>query len=161
MLTVIIQTLNHEDALAHTLASLVGGAVDGVVKDVLICDGGSTDSTESVAEHAGCTWLDRPDTATALRRAKGEWLLMLEPGARVGRDWTEAALRHAAEFDRPARLTPSSGALSGALRLLRRPLADGLVISKRRAFALSLKLGSAPRFGVSRLRAQIDVASSR
>ncbi|TIU04590.1 MAG: glycosyl transferase family 2, partial [Mesorhizobium sp.] len=48
MLSVLIQTLNDEERLARTLASLIGGAVEGVVRDVVVCDGGSTDQTHRV-----------------------------------------------------------------------------------------------------------------
>ncbi|TIT31983.1 MAG: glycosyltransferase, partial [Mesorhizobium sp.] len=57
MLSVLIQTLNDEERLARTLASLIGGAVEGVVRDVVVCDGGSTDQTHRVAEHAGCLYV--------------------------------------------------------------------------------------------------------
>src|SRR5690606_15838389 len=43
MLTVLIETKDHEEALARTLASLVGAAVEGIVRDVLVCDLGSVD----------------------------------------------------------------------------------------------------------------------
>ncbi|TIU37731.1 MAG: glycosyl transferase family 2, partial [Mesorhizobium sp.] len=57
MLSVLIETRNDEEGLARTLASLVGGAVEGVVRDVIVCDQGSTDQTHRVAEHAGCHYV--------------------------------------------------------------------------------------------------------
>ena len=55
MISVLIETRNDEAELAHTLASLVPGAVEGVVREVIVCDRGSTDGTASVAEQAGMT----------------------------------------------------------------------------------------------------------
>ncbi|MDP3898731.1 MAG: glycosyltransferase, partial [Mesorhizobium sp.] len=52
MLTVVIETRNEEEALARTLASLVGGSVEGVVREVMVHDRGSTDHTVLVADHA-------------------------------------------------------------------------------------------------------------
>ena len=93
MLTVLIETKNSEEGLARTLASLVSGAIEGVVRDVIVCDQGSTDQTQRVAEHAGCHWVT-DGLATAVRQAKGEWLLVLEPGARLAEGWIEPVLMH-------------------------------------------------------------------
>ena len=74
MLTVLIETRNDEEGLARTLASLVGGAVEGVVRDVIVCDRGSTDQTHRVAEHAGCHYRRRAAAsrpASARPRANG------------------------------------------------------------------------------------------
>src|SRR5690606_10137882 len=79
MLSVLIETRNHEEELARTLASLVGGAVEGVVREVIICDAGSTDHTHMVAEHAGCRYVAEGGIGAAVRQAKGEWLVLLEP----------------------------------------------------------------------------------
>ncbi|MBX3529141.1 MAG: glycosyl transferase family 2 [Rhizobiaceae bacterium] len=163
MLTVLIETLNDEERLARTLASLVGGAVEGVVREVVVCDRGSIDQTGLVADHAGCLWLEHADLAAGIRRARGDWLLLLEPGARLVPGWPEPVLRHASEVAAPARFTRSR---AGAPRFLsrlflpRRPLADGLLISKRQAVALAARGPLAPR-GVRRLAAEIVVAPRR
>jgi hypothetical protein len=78
MLSVLIETMNDEEGLARTLASLIGGAVEGVVRDVIVCDAGSTDQTHRVAEHAGCHF-GTGGIAAAIGQAKGDWLLFLEP----------------------------------------------------------------------------------
>lgn len=66
MLSVVIQTHNDEDSLARTLASLVSASVEGVVREVIVCDGGSTDRTHLVADHTGCQFIAggcRPESA--------------------------------------------------------------------------------------------------
>ena len=40
MLSVIIETKNDEEALARTLGSLVSAVVQGVVREVIVCDRG-------------------------------------------------------------------------------------------------------------------------
>lgn len=168
MLSVLIETMNDEDALARTLATLVGGAVEGVVREVVVCDRGSTDRTALVADHAGCLWLEQADIAAGIRRAKGDWLMILEPGARLDGGWTEAVLRHTADASGPARFSRSR---TGRPRFLSRvfsvsrPLAEGLVISKRQADAL-VRAGAAAdalarRVGAQRLAAEIIVAPAR
>ncbi|MGA0532287.1 glycosyltransferase [Hansschlegelia sp. KR7-227] len=94
MLSVIIPTRNDERTLVPTLASLVPGVADGVVRDVVIADGGSTDGTLEVADVAGCNVLGggacrgaRLDAAA--RRSKGPWLLFLEPGVTLGEGWRQ------------------------------------------------------------------------
>lgn len=146
MLSVLIETRNHEDALARTLASLVGGAVEGVVREVIVCDAGSSDHTHAVAEHAGCRYLADARAAAGVRQARGEWLLLLEPGARLLDGWMDAVLAHAAGATGAARFTRArQSRLPFLARVLagRRPLADGLVITRRQALSLSLGDGSA------------------
>ena len=146
MLTVLIETRNDEDGLTRTLASLIGGAVEGVVRDVIVCDRGSTDQTHRVAEHAGCHYIANGGIAAGIRQAKGEWLLLLEPGARLVDGWIESVLAHTAKMTMPARFSRARGSRAPFLsRVFSRPtaLADGLVITKRQATALSRNAASA------------------
>lgn len=145
MLSVLIETLNDEEALARTLACLVGGAVDGVVREVVVCDGGSGDGTRAVAEHAGCH-LVTGGIAAGIRQAKGDWLLFLEPGARLDDGWAEEAAEHVGRSTMPARFSRAPGSRAPFLsRLVARPtaLAQGLLIPKRRALPLASKAADA------------------
>lgn len=146
MLSVLIETRNHEDALARTLSSLVSGAVEGVVREVIVCDSGSTDLTHKVAEQAGCNYLQDCVTADAVRKAKGDWLLILEPGAKLVEGWIDAVLVHAGATTSPARFTRSRYSprpLLERLRLKRRPLGDGLLITRRDVLGLTRGDGTA------------------
>ena len=146
MLTVLIETKDDEEVLSRTLASLVGGAVEGVVRDVIVCDRGSTDQTHRVAEDAGCNYLAAGGVAAGIRQAKGEWLLLLEPGARLVDGWTESVLAHTARMTMPGRFSRSRANRTPFLsRAFLRPtaLAEGLVITKRQATALAKNAASA------------------
>jgi len=139
MLTVLIETHNDEEGLARTLSSLVAGSVEGVVREVLVHDRGSTDQTAYVADHAGCGMIAEGELAAGLRRARGDWLMVLEPGARLTEGWTEAVTLHMSSGTTPARFSRSRiGRPRFLARLFstRRPFADGLVITKRQAMAL-------------------------
>ena len=57
MISVLIETQNSDEALARTLGGLVGGAVEGILSDVIIIDQGSVDQTHRVADAAGCIFL--------------------------------------------------------------------------------------------------------
>jgi len=98
MLSVIIPTLNSERMLAPTLAMLVPGAVSGVVRDVTIVDGGSTDATLAVADAAGCAVAastaplgGRLNQAAAA--ARGPWLMFLRAGTVLDVTWLEETAR--------------------------------------------------------------------
>ncbi|WP_245479628.1 glycosyltransferase, partial [Hansschlegelia zhihuaiae] len=96
MLSVIIPTRNDERALVPTLASLVPAAANGVVRDVTVADGGSTDATLEVADLAGCNALGGYATRgarldAAARAARGPWLLFLEPGVVLEEGWHREA----------------------------------------------------------------------
>ena len=167
MLTVLIETLDDEEGLARTLASLIGGAVEGVVRDVIVCDTGSTDQTHRVAEHAGCHYVSG-GVAAGIRQAKGEWLLLLEPGARLAEGWIDEVVAHTAKQTMPARFSRARGSRTPFLSRVfsgNRALAEGLVISKRQAAALSKSARSAEAMArglaTKRLNADIWVAPTK
>ena len=167
MLSVLIETLNDEEGLARTLASLIGGAVEGVVREVVVCDTGSTDQTHRVAEHAGCHYV-AGGIAAGISQAKGEWLLLLEPGARLADGWIDEVAAHTARQTMPARFSRARGSRAPFLSRVfsgNRALAEGLVISKRQATALSKNARSAEAVGrglaTKRLNAEIWVAPSK
>ena len=125
MISVLIETLNDEERLARTLASLVGASVEGVLRQVIVWDRGSTDGTSEVADAAGCDWVEAGSVAEAVRQAKSDWLLLLEPGALMGAGWTDAAARHCARAEMAATFTsrtrrPLFGRLLGRERALAR-----------------------------------------
>ena len=72
MLSVIIPTRDSERALVHTLAALVPGATAGVVREVIVADGGSRDETEQVADIAGCVFLSSGQSLGARLKAAAE-----------------------------------------------------------------------------------------
>lgn len=139
MLSVIIETRNDEDGLARTLSSLVSGAVQGVVREVIVCDRGSTDRTHGVAEHAGCHFIAEGGVAAGIGRARSEWLLLLEPGARLVDGWLEGVADHVARTTMPARFSRSRSARAPFLSRVfsgNRALAQGLLITTRQAAGL-------------------------
>jgi len=93
MISVIIPTKNSEAVLAHSLAALVTAAAEGVVREVIVVDGGSADNSEKVADAAGCTWvrLNAPRSVRLARGAelakRGDWLLFLQPTSLLEAGW--------------------------------------------------------------------------
>lgn len=140
MLSVLIETANDEEKLARSLGSLVSGAIDGTVREVIVCDRGSSDQTRYVAEHAGCRFIAGGGIEVAIREAKSDWLLLIEPGARLLDGWTEHVAGHLSRASGPARFSSSRKDRAPFLSRVfstRRALADGLVITKRQALSLA------------------------
>jgi glycosyltransferase involved in cell wall biosynthesis len=99
MISVVIATRNDELTLGQTLASLVPAAVDGLVREVILADGGSTDDTLAIAEDAGArvTVGEGPIEARLLdacKTARADWFLILETPSPAPRGWEPAAGRH-------------------------------------------------------------------
>jgi glycosyltransferase involved in cell wall biosynthesis len=104
MLSVIIPTLNSERMLVPTLAMLVPGAMSGVVREVTIVDGGSTDATLQIADAAGCAVAvssaplgSRLNAAAAA--ARSPWLMFLRAGTVLDVTWLDETVRLIEEAD--------------------------------------------------------------
>ena len=165
MLSVLIETRNSEEGLARTLASLISGAVEGVVREVIVCDAGSTDHTHIVAEHAGCRWIGEGGITAGISQAKSEWLLLIEPGAKLMDGWTEDVANHTARLTIAARFSRARASRPGFLSRVfwsGRELAEGLLITRRQAAALNKAGGDgraiARGLATKRLAAEIVVA---
>ena len=97
MFSVIIATRDSERALVPTLAALVPGATAGIVREVIVADGGSRDETEQVADIAGCRFVSsaKPLGARlkeAAATARGEWLMFLRPGVVPDPTWIDETI---------------------------------------------------------------------
>ena len=94
MISVVIPTDESERLLAHTLAALVPGALDGVLREVIVADAGSKDATAKVADVAGCRFLVVPGErgarlSAAAATARADWLWFVQPGSIPGSTWIE------------------------------------------------------------------------
>ncbi len=144
MLSVIIATLNSEGGLARTLASLVPGAIDGVISEVIVADGGSADNTATVADVAGCKFLLVDGAAgrrlkAAAAAGRKPWLLFVPPGAVLEPEWTGAVSRFIAESSGPDRaaLICRRATAQRPLGRLWRLLTGGLADRSRAALLVS------------------------
>jgi rSAM/selenodomain-associated transferase 2 len=92
MISVIIPTLNAEIGLAATLTALVPATVDGIVREVIIVDGGSTDRTATIADQAGAHFVTRSggrgyQLHAGAHRARFPWLLFLHADSVLQPGW--------------------------------------------------------------------------
>jgi rSAM/selenodomain-associated transferase 2 len=119
MISVIIPTLNAELGLAQTLAALVPAALDGLVREVIVVDGGSRDRTGEIADDAGATWLTRGggrgcQLAAGAEHARFPWLLFLHADTALEAGWEREAVSFMEAVDRGKR-PPAAAAFRFAL----------------------------------------------
>jgi rSAM/selenodomain-associated transferase 2 len=98
MISVIIPALNAAPHLPRALKPLVAGMTGGIVKEVIVVDGGSEDETLAIADAAGCTILKGGrGRAKQLRAgadaAKSKWLLFLQADTALAPGWVEETER--------------------------------------------------------------------
>lgn len=98
MLSVVVPTLNAERTLPAALSALVPGAIRGLISEVLIADGGSTDRTEAIADAMGATFLRAPagrgpQLVVGAEAARGDWLLFLHADTVLDPGWDDEVAR--------------------------------------------------------------------
>lgn len=152
MISVVVPTMNSERHLPRCFDALIGGAVRGVVREVIVSDAGSSDGTLAIADAAGAHLVhSRKNRGTQMAEgataAKSDWLLFLRPETALEPGWEMEAesFISQAEMERPraavfrfaledfggeARRAEAKAALRTALFAL--PYGDqGLLIPKR------------------------------
>ena len=103
-LSIVIPTMNAGQALPGCLAALMEGVEAGLIRELVVADGGSQDATQTIADEVGAVFLsDRASRGGQLRRgadaAQGTWLLFLHADTQLAPGWSEAVVSHIA--DRP------------------------------------------------------------
>jgi rSAM/selenodomain-associated transferase 2 len=119
MISVVIPTLNAGSTLAPTLAALVPAAVDGLVREVIVVDGGSADYTPRIADEAGATLIEcgggrGPQLRAGADRARSPWLLFLHADTGLEPGWEREAVAFMEAVDRGKR-PPAAAAFRFAL----------------------------------------------
>lgn len=99
MISVVIPTLNAEAHLGDTLSSLVPAAVDGLVREVIVVDGGSTDRTLAIADDSGADIVKAEagrgaQLKAGAARARFPWLLFLDADTYLETGWEREAHLH-------------------------------------------------------------------
>jgi rSAM/selenodomain-associated transferase 2 len=101
MISIVIPTYDAAEGLPATLSALVPAVVEGLVREVIVVDGGSRDATVRIVEEMGATLVTAPpgrggQLAAGARRTRMPWLLFLHADTVLAPGWE----REAAEFMR-------------------------------------------------------------
>lgn len=97
--SVIIPTLNAEKHLGSCLTSLMPALEAGLIRELIVSDGGSTDDTVALAKEWGAHVIEGTASrgaqlAGGCAAAQGEWLLILHADTRMQEGWVGPAIRH-------------------------------------------------------------------
>ena len=95
MISVIIPTLNAENDLPTTLNALIPAAISGIVKEVIVVDGGSHDHTVRIADNAGAKIITSEkgrgkQLNKGATQALSPWLLFLHADTELTEGWERA-----------------------------------------------------------------------
>jgi glycosyltransferase involved in cell wall biosynthesis len=154
--SIVIATRDSERALVPTLAALFPGVMAGIVREVIVADGGSRDETEQVADIAGCRFIASTEPLggrlkAAAASARGSWFMFLRAGAVPGQSWVDevtAFVEQSGRQDQPRAAVFAAGGNQFASALRRLPVllplpGQGLIIAKSLYDALGGHRGGA------------------
>jgi len=97
MVSVILPASVEEPALIDTLAALIEGVAEGIVRDCVVVSAAPSQLIERCTDAAGCMMVTEPGPRDALVRrgaalVRSEWSLVITPGLVPSGDWlTEIA----------------------------------------------------------------------
>ena len=99
--SVVIPTLNAAATLPATAASLLPGVTEGLIAELVVSDGGSTDATCAIARDLGATVVEGApgrggQIARGVKAATAPWCLILHADTRLSGNWLRAAEDHMA-----------------------------------------------------------------
>jgi hypothetical protein len=91
--SVLIPALNAQSHLPKLLASLFEGLDAGLVREVIVSDGGSSDETCEIASEAGCDVVQAErgrgqQICEGLTQTGGDWCLILHADAELSPGWS-------------------------------------------------------------------------
>ncbi|MEO9648848.1 MAG: TIGR04283 family arsenosugar biosynthesis glycosyltransferase [Roseobacter sp.] len=98
-ISVIIPTLNAQEHLGACLRALMPGLEAGLIRELIVSDGGSSDATVEIAKAWGAEIIQgSPSRGAQLARAcgaaQGRWLLVLHADTRLENNWVGSAIVH-------------------------------------------------------------------
>ncbi len=98
-LSIIVPTLDAAPALPGLFAALYEGVRAGLVREVIVSDGGSGDASGEIARQAGALWIEGPpgrgrQLARGAAAAGGEWLFFVHADSWPEPGWARVLAGH-------------------------------------------------------------------
>lgn len=98
-ISVVIPTWNAAAALPGCAAALMEGLDVGLIRELIVSDGGSEDATRETADAIGATIVTGPASRGGqLRRgcaaARGDWLLVVHADTQLAAGWSKEVIAH-------------------------------------------------------------------
>jgi rSAM/selenodomain-associated transferase 2 len=92
-LSIVIPTLNAGDVLPDTLASLMEGVEAGLIRELIVSDGGSHDATVAIADAAGAVVVQGVagrgrQLGLGADNASGDWMLFVHADTHLSPGWS-------------------------------------------------------------------------
>jgi rSAM/selenodomain-associated transferase 2 len=140
MISVVIPTLNAAAGLPRCFESLIPAVLRGLIREVIVADGGSTDDTRAIADAAGARVVEAergrgPQLAAGAEAARSDWLLFLHADTVLAPGWEGEV---ASFLEQSTLEQPCAAAFRFALddRRWRARILEALVWLRCRLFAL-------------------------
>lgn len=104
-ISVVIPTLNAAPQLAACLAALVEGLEAGLIRELIVSDGGSSDDTTTLADAWGAQVVVGPASRggqlqRGVAAAQGRWLLVLHADTVLQEGWSAVVAEHLQSSDK-------------------------------------------------------------
>ena len=98
-ISVIIPTLDAQEHLGPCLMSLMPGLEAGLLRELIVSDGGSADATVEIAKAWGAEVVSGPASrggqlARGCEAAAGKWLLVLHADTKLDEGWVGPVVEH-------------------------------------------------------------------
>ena len=98
-LSIIIPTLNAAQQVTALMQDLMAGVSEGLIAEVIIADGGSTDAIQAIAQDTGAVFINSPkgrgsQLRHGITKARADWLLVLHADTQLPPNWPLLVLDH-------------------------------------------------------------------
>ncbi|MEM6710732.1 MAG: glycosyltransferase [Pseudomonadota bacterium] len=158
-----MRTRNGEAVLLEALRPLIAAAAEGVVRDVVFLDMGSTDGTARIADAAGAHFLSSQGDqslllAVALNEAKrGNWVLLLDQATVLSPGWLNETISF---IERQDRVRTRSRMLSAVFRPEDEPELGSADLRRRMVCLIANRLASVAKLSQGILIRRSDLEGS-